>query len=70
MDEVMDHINSVEGEYSRAVLESQANADECVWELQAAGMVSHTEGSSASPPPTSGHAERIVSPDDDTLEDQ
>jgi len=66
MNEVMDHIDSVENYYSRATYESQANVDDCLWELQASGIFSHTERDNP-PLPTS---ERIMLPDDDTLEDQ
>lgn len=40
MDEIMDHIDSVENYYSRANAESHANIDDCLWELQEAGMFS------------------------------
>jgi len=70
MNEIIDHIDSVENYYSRAIAESHANVDDCVWELQAAGLFSHTEHDHISPVQTVENTETIMLPDDDLLEDQ
>ena len=67
MDEIMDHIDSVENYYSRANAESHANVNDCLWELQAAGMFSQSEHDNIEP---AQGVERIMLPDDDSLEDQ
>ena len=69
MEEIMDHIDSVEDYRSRAVAESLANVSDCVFELQAAGMFPCAEDSRNT---SSGieYPERLMLPDDDTLEDQ
>ena len=70
IDEVMEHIDSVDNYYSRANLESRANVDDCLWELQKAGMFVNPEHSDAHPLQVAEAPERIMLPNDDTLEDQ
>jgi len=76
MDEVMDHIDSVEDYHSRATMESLADITDCLSELEDAGLFDLSKGTSTasfdgteqrSPPEC---PERIMLPDDDTLEDQ
>lgn len=76
MDEIMDHIDSVEDYNSRATMESIANIADCLTELESAGLfnflqdrdVETSDGSGQHPPLES--PERIMLPNDDTLEDQ
>ena len=68
IDEIMDHIDSVENYYNRANAESRAHVDDCLWELQAAGMFSCPEG--VLPSQAVEGTERIMLPDDESLEDQ
>ena len=70
MNEIMDHIDSVENYHSRATAESRANVDDCLWELQEAGMFSHPEHNEIHPPQAAEAIERIMLPNDDSLEDQ
>ena len=71
MDEMLDHINSVESYYSYATVESLAHAADCLSELENSGLFDVSKGMStdASHPPTEC-PERIMLPDDDTLEDK
>ena len=70
IDEIMDHIDSVENYYSRANAESHVNVDDCLWELQAAGMFSNPERDGIRSVPVTEGPDRIMLPDDDSLEDQ
>lgn len=70
MDEIIDHIDSVESYYSRMIAESRANVDDCLWELQAAGLFLHAEGNQDQPSQATASTDAIMLPDDDSLEDQ
>ena len=70
MEEMMDHLDSVENYHSRAVAESLANVSDCLHELRVAGMFSPIEHDQYPVPPTADCPERLMIPDDDTLEQQ
>ena len=65
MNEIINHLDSIENYYSQKVAESQANVDDCLQELQAAGMFVHMENNQATEA-----TDVIMLPDDNSLEDQ
>jgi len=76
MDELMDHIDSVERYYSSATAQSISQALDCLSELESAGLFNVSDSAVIdSPQETERHlcaesSERIMLPADDTLEDQ
>ena len=70
MDEIMTHIDSVDNYRSRAIAESLANVADCLLELQATGMFSHTEHTHDSVSLNVQQPEKLMLPADDTLESQ
>jgi hypothetical protein len=76
MDDVLDHIESVEGYRSYATMESISDIMDCLSELENTRLFSTSDASVADSfgeterRPHTGCPERIMLPDDDTLEDQ
>ena len=75
MDEMMDQIESIESHRSQASIESLADALDCLSELETAGLFgplasAETGSDQTEQSPLSKCPERIMLPDDDTLEDQ
>ena len=65
MNKIINHLDSIENYYSQKVAESQANVDDCLQELQVAGMFVHVENNQATEV-----TDMIMLPNDNSLEDQ
>ena len=76
MDEMLDHIGSVENYYSYAITESASHAMDCLSELESSGLFDVPRNAVTDLPnetercPRFECPERIMLPDDKTLEDQ
>ena len=76
MNEILDHIDSVENYHSRATMESLGHVADCLSELESSGLFNVPEGTRAGnldeseQRPPHETPERMMLPDDDTLEDQ
>ena len=75
MDEILEHIDSVENYHSYATMESLRHVADCLSELESAGLFDVSKGGGTGDPDESEHPppeppERIMLPNDDTLEDQ
>ena len=75
MDEIMDHIDSVEDYYSRTTMQSLSVVVDCLSELESAGLFQDSSSTNTSVFEETEHLsseqpDRIMLPDDDTLEDQ
>lgn len=74
MDEIMDHIDSVEDYYSRATLESLTDVANCLVELEDTGLFDPSKSTDVYDETGQRQIvqcpERMMLPDDDTLEDK